>query len=348
MQYTETTVDTLERVKRVSRPIVQSRKTIPLQKRNAKTKGVATKGFSVSDLTVLPILDHPMVSDESEIDIRELAHLIVDATRKFTGKIDDWRFSVSDSLDDLILRASDRLRTRGGVEHIEVLKDDGALRLVLKRHIGNRSTIYCIPLRPIMRLKYRHPTLFHILFSFVRSLPYINLFHTGEDRVDWLWQYLFEEEVYHKENGTTFGNADSVKFFGRYEDFFNEYETCDWKSLLAKYRPRKPLYIKIKALLLKAETIDFQVPFRIGSRDSYDSMFEHWESFLIVDNEDSEFTRSYIEMLNECSNEYDIISAYENAVVEKNNIKPFEGGTTYKLNRLQDFLSKLNELIRQL
>lgn len=77
-------------------------------------------------------------------------------------------------------------------------------------------------------------------------------------------------------------------------------------------------------------------------------MFEHWESFLIVDDEDSDFTRSYIEMLNECSNEYDIISAFEIAIVEKGNIQPFEEGISYKLNRLEEFLSKLNELLRLL
>ena len=90
------------------------------------------------------------------------------------------------------------------------------------------------------------------------------------------------------------------------------------------------------------------MPFRIGTRDAYESMFEHWESFLIVDDADSEFTRSYIEMLNECSNEYDIISAYELTTVEKGNLQPFEEGSTYKLNRLEEFLTDLNELLRLL
>ena len=77
-------------------------------------------------------------------------------------------------------------------------------------------------------------------------------------------------------------------------------------------------------------------------------MFEHWESFLVVDDEDSEFARSFIEMLNECSNEYDIISAYQYAMVEQGNIEPFEEGAAYKLNRLEEFLSDLTELLRQL
>jgi hypothetical protein len=53
-------------------------------------------------------------------------------------------------------------------------------------------------------------------------------------------------------------------------------------------------------------------------------------------------------MLNECSNEYDIISAYELTTVEKGNLQPFEEGSTYKLNRLEEFLTDLNELLRLL
>jgi hypothetical protein len=273
---------------------------------------------------------------------------MVDATRNFSGNIDDWRFSASDSLDDLILRCANRLKERARIDHIEVLREDADLRLVLKRHIGNRSTVYCIPLRPVMPLRWKNPMLFDILMSFIKSLPYINLFHTGEDRVDWLWEYLFEEEAYHRKNGSVFGNCNSVRFFGRYQKLFDEYEPQDWKFLLLKYRPRKPLHKGIKELLSKADTIDFRVPFRIGTRDAYESMFEHWESFLIVDDADSEFTRSYIEMLNECSNEYDIISAYELTTVEKGNLQPFEEGSTYKLNRLEEFLTDLNELLRLL
>lgn len=182
----------------------------------------------------------------------------------------------------------------------------------------------------------------------MKGLPYIDLFHTGEDRVDWQWQFLFEEEVYQKDNGDKLSHDSSIRFFGRYEELFNGYELRDWNPLLHKYRPRKPLHKRIKKLLLGANEIDFQIPLRISSKDGYNSVFEHWESFLIVDDEDSDFTRSYIEMLNECSNEYDIISAFENTIVEKGNIQPFEQGISYNLNRLEEFLSKLNELLRLL
>ena len=344
----QTDTHIIKRTQRVPRPIVQGGSTIPLQVRNAKTESLATKGFSLSDLSVLPILSKPIIEDGSSVDIKALASLMVDATRNFSGNIDDWRFSASDSLDDLILRCANRLKERARIDHIEVLREDADLRLVLKHHIGNRSTVYCIPLRPVMPLRWKNPMLFDILMSFIKSLPYINLFHTGEDRVDWLWEYLFEEEAYHRKNGSVFGNCNSVRFFGRYQKLFDEYEPQDWKFLLLKYRPRKPLHKGIKELLSKADTIDFRVPFRIGTRDAYESMFEHWESFLIVDDADSEFTRSYIEMLNECSNEYDIISAYELTTVEKGNLQPFEEGSTYKLNRLEEFLTDLNELLRLL
>lgn len=338
----------VERTQRVPRPTIQSSKTIPLQIRNAKSEGIATKGFSLSDLEILPILTKPIIEDESSPEIHALASLIVDTTRNFSGNIDDWQFSKTDSMDDLILRCASHLKDRAKIDHIEVLQADVDLRLILKRHIGNRSTVYCIPLRPIMPLRWKNRILFDILLSFVKSLPYINLFHIGEGRVDWLWEYLFEEEAYHKKNGSVFSDANSVKFFDRYQKLFDAYELQDWKSLLLKFRPRKPLHKQIKELLLKADSIDFQVPFRIGTRDAYESMFEHWESFLVVDDADSEFTRSYIEMLNECSNEYDIISAYAFSTIEEGSIQPFEEGLSYSLNRLEEFLTDFNELLRQL
>jgi len=345
MQYIENKVDTIERVEGVSRPIVQSGKTKPLQKWNAKTKSPATKSFSLSNLTVSPILGDSLIPEDEHFDVRELAHLMVDATKAFTGNISDWQFSISDNLQDLILRCAYRLRDRANIEHIEILQSEEGLRLVLKRPIGSRSTVYCIPLRPIMKLKWKHPSLYHIMLSFMKSLPYINLFHTGEDRVDWLWEYLFEEEVYHKANGSTFCNYNSVTFFDRYEKRFKDYKPQDWKTLLKNYRPRKTLHRGIKEILLETEDIDFQIPFHIGTKDAYESMFEHWESFLLVDDTNSEFTNAYIRMLNECSNEYDIISAYECTTVEKGNIKPFDDGVRYKLNQLEEFLSGLNDLL---
>tara|TARA_R110001583_G_scaffold9203_4_gene43654 strand:+ start:25465 stop:26508 length:1044 start_codon:yes stop_codon:yes gene_type:complete len=338
----------VERTQRVPRPTIQSSPTVPLQIRNAKSEGVATKSFSLSDVEVLPILTKPIIEDEKTIETQALANLMVDATRNFSGNIDDWQFSTSDCMDDLILRCASHLKDRAKIDHIAVLQEDTDLRLVLKRHIGNRSTVYCIPLRPILLLRWKNRILFDILLSFVKKLPYINLFHIGEGRIDWLWEYLFEEEAYHKKNGSVFSNANSVKFFDRYQKLFDAYETQDWKSLLVKYSPRKSLHKQIKELLLKADAIDFQVPFRIGTRDAYESMFEHWESFLIVDDSDSEFTRSYIEMLNECSNEHDIISAYAFTTIEKGNIQPFDEGLSYNLNRLEEFLTDLNELLRQL
>ena len=346
--HVQTETRTIEGTQGVPRPTVQSGTTIPLQKRYAKAKGVATKGFSVSDLEVPPMLAKPVIEDEMNIDQRALSRLMVEATRNFAGNMDNWQFSPSDCLDDLILRCIDHLRDKAKIDHIEVLRQDVDLRLVLKRHIGNRSTVYCVPLRPIMPLRWKNRVLFDILLSFVKSLPYISLFHMGEDRVDWLWEYLFEEEAYHRENGSVFGNCDSVKFLGRYQKPFGMYEPRDWKSLLSKYRPRKPLHKRIKELLLQADTIDFQTPFRICTRDAHESTFEHWESFLIVDDANSDFTRSYIEMLNECSNEYDIVSAFEHTTVDKGDCKPFEEGLVHKLNRLEEFLSDLNELLRLL
>lgn len=344
---TEATIERIKRTKRVSRPIVQSGTTIPFQKRNTKTEGVATQSFSLSNVTVAPILSRPIL-EEADIDLGELARLLVDVTRYFSGSIAHWHLQPSDSYDDLILRCANRLRDRVSVDHIEILQDDDSLRLILKRYIGRRDTVYCIPLRPIIRMKWKNPTLYNILFSFIKELPYIGVFQTDESRIDWIWENLFEEEVYQNKNGNVFSKNHSVKFFGRYETLLKEYVPQDWRVQLEKYHPRKPLHKRIKQLLSRADTIDFHIPFRLSIKDQYESMFDHWESFLIVDEVDSEFTSSYIEMLNECSNEHDIVSAFEHTIAEKGNIESFDKATSYQLNRLEEFLSELNEFLRLL
>jgi len=140
----------------------------------------------------------------------------------------------------------------------------------------------------------------------------------------------------------------STRFYTRYKTFLETYEIQDWKTLLDGYRPRKPIYRQIKELLLRAETIDFEVPFRLSSKDGYNCMFEHCESFLVVDRTDSAFVNGYIQMLNDCSNDYDIKSAYQHTVAEQGNIELFDEGIPHRLNRLEEFVSDLNELLTEL
>lgn len=343
----EIQIEPVRRTQNISRPIVSGGKAKTLPTGNPKTESVATKGLSFSDIRLSPVLSRPIVREEYEVDMRELARLMVGVTRKFTGKIDDWRFSPSDSLDDVVLRCMDRLRSRGNIEHIEALQGDEYLRLILKRFIGNRSTVYFIPVRPIIELRYRNRPLYHILLSFVKSLPYGGLFPSCESRIDWLWEFLFEDMENYRENKQVTKNH-SVTFYARYKTFLESYEIRDWKTLLDKYRPRKPIYKRIKELLLKAEIIDFQVPFQLSIKDGHECFFEHWESFLVVDCDDSAFANGYIQMLNDCSNDYDIISAYQHTVAEIGKIEPFDEGIPHRLNRLEDFINDLNQLLNEL
>lgn len=343
----EIQIEPPKRFNNISRPIVSDGTAEKLSTGNTKTEGTATQGFSISDINLLPVLSQPLIEEDSCTDIRELARLMVAVTRKFTGSIDHWDFIPTDSLDDVVLRCTHRLRTRGNIDHIEVLRDDGNLRLLLKKFISNRSTVYFIPVRPIIELRHRNRPLFHILLSFVKSLPYGGLFPSCESRIDWLWEFLFEDVAYYKDNKKVMKNH-STKFYSRYKTFLESYEITDWKTLLDKYQPQKPIYKQIRELLLKAETIDFQVPFLLSVKDGYDCMFEHWESFLVVDREDSAFANGYIQMLNDCSNDYDIISAYQHTVAENGNIEPFDDGLPHRLNQLEEFINDLSELLNKL
>lgn len=345
--HTELQLEPIQRTHNVPRPIVSGGTTKALPQGYTKTESIATKGFSLSDVTLLPVLSQPLVSEEHEVDMKELAILLADVTRKHTGNIDDWQFLPSDSLDDIVLRCTNWLRTRGNIDHIEVLQGDEQLRLILKRYIGNRSTVYLIPVRPVIEMKHRNNILYHILLSFIKSLPYAGLFPKYESRIDWLWEFLFEDVENYMDNKNALKNH-STKFYSKHKTSLETYEIRDWKSLLDEYQPRKPINKQIKALLLKAETIDFKVPFLITVKDEYDCMFEHWESFLVVDRTDSAFSNGYIQMLNDCSNDYDIISAYQYTTAEKDNIEPFDEGIPHRLKRLEDFISDLNELLNEL
>ncbi len=343
----EIQTEPLQRTRTLPRPIVSGGTAEALPTGNTKIQSIATKGFSLSDVTIMPVLSQPLVSEEHEVDMKELARLMVAVTQKFTGNIDDWQFSSSDSLDDVVLRCMDRLTSRGNIDHIEVLHEDGFFRLLLKRFIGNRGTVYFIPVRPIIELRHRNQVLYHILLSFVKSLPYGGVFPNCESRIDWLWEFLFEDVENYMDNKKIMKNH-STTFYTRYKTFLEQYEIRDWKTLLDRYRPRKPIYRQIKKLLLKAETIDFQVPFQLNIKDGHECMFEHWESFLVVDSTDSAFSNGYIQMLNNCSNDYDIISAYQHTIAEKDNIEPFDEEILYRLNRLEEFIIDLNELLNEL
>jgi regulator of RNase E activity RraB len=340
-------IEPLKRFNNISRPTVSSGSAETLPTGNSKTERIATKGFSISDVTLLSVLSQPLVSEEHEADMKELARLMVAVTRKFTGGIEHWEFMASDGFHDVVLRCTHRLRTIGNIDHIEVLRGEGNLRLILKKFVGNRSTVYFIPVRPIIELRHRNLLLFHILLSFVKSLPYGGLFPSCESRIDWLWEFLFEDMENYKDNKQIVKNH-STTFYTRNRNFLEAYEIRDWKSLLDEYQPRKPIYRQIKELLLKAETIDFQVPFLLTVKDGYDCMFEHWESFLTVDKEDSAFANGYIQMLNDCSNDYDIISAYQHTVAENGNIAPFDDSIPHRLNQLEEFINDLSELLNEL
>jgi len=345
--YTEIQLEPIQETCTVPRALVSGGTTEKLPKGNAKTQSTPTKSLSLSDINISPVLSQPLLSGEYEVDMGALARLMVNVTQNFTGNIDDWQFSASDSLDDLVLRCTDRLRVKGNIDHIEVLQGDEHLRLILKRFIGNRSTAYLIPIRPVVELKHRNRKLYHILLSFIKNLPFDGPFPKHESRIDWLWEFLFEDVENYMDNKNAVKNH-STRFYIRYKSLWDSYEIRDWKSLLEEYRPRKPIYRQIKKLLAKAETIDFQVPFQLRVRDGIDCMFEHWESFLVVDRTDSAFANGYIQMLNDCSNDYDIISAYQHTIAEKGNIEPFDEGVPQRLNRLEDFVSDLNELLNEL
>ena len=336
----------------VPRQIVQSIPTRKLQAGNKKDESITNKNKLFSNLTIRPILSQSISEELSVAEVRQVAKLMTDATRNLTGSIDFWEFDEDDGLDDLILRCGNRLADRAAVDHIEIFRgEEKEMQLVLRRFIENRDKIYCIQLIPVFKLRSKNRLLFNVLLSFIKNLPFDSIFNTCEDRIDWIWTYLFEELEYYKE----MDNSDyeehlkgSVGFFARYEAVYNDFQETDWKSQLANYYPRKNIYREIKKLLLASEEVDFNSPWRVSVRDEYDCLVYHNQTFLIVDCDESDFTRAYIDMFNENSYEYDIMSAYSCAIVKEGNVGQFEENIGDELLKLENFICDLNDLIRQL
>lgn len=115
--------------------------------------------------TAWPVLARPIVDEDCDVNIRELLGLMVEVTRKYTGSTNDWQFSKSDSLEDLVPIYTHRLPEMANIDHREILNDHESLRLILKRYIGNRSTVYLIPILSIVEMKHRNRPLYHILLS---------------------------------------------------------------------------------------------------------------------------------------------------------------------------------------
>lgn len=315
-------------------------------------ENIVKKVKLLPDLTVWPIPMSDISERFSGDGLRQLARLMVRAARKFTGNIDTWRFDNGDGLQDLILRCANRLRDRARVDLIDVYRNgDGELELDLRRYIGNRGNIYCIYLKPLFGMKRKNGFLFEILLSFIKGLPFESIFDTCEERIDWIWTFLIEEMEYCREApNEDYGEdlKESLDFLSRYEKKYNDFRARDWKTQLESYRPRREVYRKLKELLLISERLDFQAVQRISVRDGYESMVDFYHTFLITDDGGSEFTRSYINMLNDHSNEYDLLSAYTHATVSKNGISDFEEGLENKLREVEDFICELNELIERI
>lgn len=273
----------LKRTYGVTQYIVQGVPTGKPSHRHKADEGTFKKVKLFPDLTVWPIALSDISEKFSEGELRHLARLMVKATRKFTGSIENWRFDNGDCLQDLILRCANRLKDRARVDLIDVFRDgEGKLELDLKRYIGNKGNIYCIYLKPLFGMKRKNGFLFEVLLSFIKGLPFDSIFDTCEDRIDWIWTFLIEEMEYCKEALNEEYEEylkGSLDFLSRYEKKYNNFQARDWKSLLENYRPKREVYRKLKELLLASETLDFQAVQRISVRDGYESMVDFYHTF---------------------------------------------------------------------
>jgi len=339
-------------ISKISQSPFQSIQTRKLPIRDNTNANITKKNNLFFNLKAFPIKGKDLTKELTDLEIRQVAKLLVKATQKFTGSIDDWQFTNEDCMLDLILRCLMRLRNRVGISHIDVVKlGENEIVITLKTYIDNRDTVHSICLKPILKLKNKNKPLFDILISFIKNLPFDSIFDAKEYPIDWILTTMLEDlEQAKKQSKKAYREHlnGSIRFLLKNETVYKNNNSDDWENKLSTYKPQKQIYKDIKELLLKSYTIDFNAPFKISLLDEDECGISAYQTFLITDEEESDFTHNYIQILNDYSNDYDMVSVYSNCIVSDNFIDDLDVNINQSLKEVEDFILDFNNLLKNI
>ena len=339
----------LKGISKLSQATLQGNSANELPKWHKEAQVNANKDKLFFNLTVQPILSFPLAESIGENELRNLARLMVKATQELTGDLSHWQFSASDGLPDLILRCASRLQQLADIDKIEVYHE-GNLKLGIKRYVGSRKHIYCLYILPVYKLKKRNRRLANIIVSFLKSLGYSSIFD-DDGYIEWIWEILLDELQYYQEDDSDKEYYESlmgsISFLRKFRYSFENAKSSDWLTELKVYNPKKREYRAIKNLLMSSLDINFHSPYQLTTySDEID--FAPSDTFFIGDHEDSPFLSQYIEMMNQMSNEYDIVNEYAFGFIDMDQTLMFNERVEQEVTEVEDFICEFNELLKKI
>ena len=350
---TKTRDKKVQRTQEISQFFIQSHKSRKFQERYKKNECPNVQSRFLFDVNLKPITSIRPFNGFNEVDCEGIAKLMVKATRELTGDLSDWKFSKKDSLQDLILRCAFRLKDRAHVDHIDTIEiAPNEYALLLKRYLSSRDKVFSIELDRVFKLRDKNRLLFEVILSFVKGLPFQSMFDLNSPMVEWCWSFLLDEFDYCDEIENTLEKVKSldgsVYFLKRNFRVYHSHVESDWSKQLRYYRPRKQVYKDIKAILLKSVSIDFSCINKVTIYDDRECDFDHRDTFLVSDHNNSDFVSQYIDMMNQLSADNDVLSTFSFACIDSNVVERFDENLLQKISELEDFVCELNDLLNKL
>lgn len=309
----------------------------------------------LSNVIVKP-LNYGCLNKLEDKDLVFIADKLTDFAALYDSNILDWTFDIdNDTIITLIHRCMIYLYESINLNEIIFYKDESSIKFELIQPLNYKTVCYAIPLLKVYSLKQKSIKIYKILMGFIQSLPVINFFnddyHT-EMIKEWMISCYDEELESEGYSLIIKENYDSLFISKKTITAINNFK-CDWLSLLDTYNPKNTIYSSLIELIKKGVDIDFNLIHQVHSANNYDYCEEEGvsfsDTFLIVDETESAFTKHYVDYINDISNNYGNKEICQSLLIEKKtDLKKFDESVQNRIYNIQSFFNQLINLLNSI
>lgn len=318
---------------------------------NGTTGSITTKIPRLSDLTFLPLFKSNHFENLTDKQLKTVVSLLVNYTKRHDKEVDVWEFDINiHTLQDVINRCLYSLYNILDVDDVSIFKNGKELTVDLFAPITTQETVYILPLLKVFCIKHKSPKLFEILMSFILQLPFVNMFQLegiSHAIMEWMASNL-DESISYKENVNYKETYDSLFIPNRVTNQIIGYDISNWRERLMTYKPRIKLYQKLKQLLLKSDTINFNCIHNTYTHFDDEYEFDLNNLYVIGDNTESCFSRYYVDYVNDIANNYGTLTSSKFAIIQKNKVVDFNKTLDRDITQTNNFLIELTDLLNEL
>lgn len=353
MQTIQENISTNRRASKAASKLVSSNRTKRIGTRNKQIIPNPNSNNGVSNLRIYPTVNELFLNELSQNDLRLVAECLTNAVAHYTPKVWSWDFNPQEeTIHTLINKCLNWFEDNFEVEYFEVFKIEKDIEIRLLTRAMETGKIHVIEIDKVYRLKNKNNKIYNILLSFIKSLPFENALDYGYcGMAEMVFDYNIEREKEEKEealnNNNEYEKCESTHWIKKRQAWFNKIEQGNWENDLLEYNPKKEKYIRIKELLLTANTINFNVPFQVANKYDADFSLDFSSLYLVTDYEDSAYTDAYLENINCYAQEMSTTAPYILAIANKQDFTPFDFKKTKQISQLNEFVKNFNKILSE-